>query len=182
MSREFQVKGSSIRSKFEFVRERFGDAAERRLATRFGDRPELEPLLDSAMYPFTVYDELLRIIAEECYDGDLERLTEVGAYSARQVLTGVYRAFAAGKDFAGFLEHASVLHGRFYSAGQMSVDLAEDGRRCEIRLTGAPVYSEADLQVAAGFYAGAAELLGIEQLDWQLSWDQSGATYELRWR
>lgn len=180
MMSDYRVKGSSIRSKFEFVRERFGEAAERRIKERFHDRGLL-PVLDSAMYPFTLYDEVNRAIAEDLLDGDLTRLSEVGSYSARKVLTGVYKAFAAGKDFPGFLRRAAVLHERFYSHGTMQVSLAEDGTSCRIALTGAPAYSEADLYIAGGFYSGAAELLGIEALHWDLSWDPSSARFELRW-
>ncbi len=181
MSTDYQVKGSSIRSKFDFVHDRFGEAAERRFKERFRDSGVL-PVLDSAMYPFEDYDAVIRAIAEEFYDGELSRLSEVGAYSAQKVLTGVYRAFAAGKDFPGFLRRAAVLHERFYSHGGMDVDLAEDGKSCRIVLHGAPTYSESDLHIAGGFYAGAADLLGIESLDWELSWDSSGARFQLRWK
>ena len=180
MSDEYRVKGSSIRSKFDFVHDRFGEAAERRLKERFRDRGIL-PVLDSVMYPFAVYDAVNRAIAEEFFDGDLSRLAEVGAYSAQKVLTGVYRAFAAGKDYPGFLRRAGVLHERFYSHGGMDVQLGENGRSCRIEQRGAPTYSESDLQIAGGFYAGAAQLLGIRSLDWDLSWDASGARFELRW-
>lgn len=180
MASDYRVKGSSIRSKFDFVRERFGEAAERRLKERFRDR-DLLPVLDSAMYPFAVYDEVNRAIADEFYGGDLTRLAEVGRYSAQKVLTGVYRAFAAGKDFAGFLDRAAMLHERFYSEGTMKVAMDDGGKACHIVLSGAPTYSEADLQIAGGFYAGAAELLGVEALEWDLSRDERGARFDLRW-
>ena len=180
MSDDYRVKGSSIRSKFDFVRDRFGEAAERELKEQFRERGIL-PVLDSMMYPFEDYDAVNRAIAEKFFDGEASRLSEVGAYSAQKVLTGVYRAFSAGKDYPGFLRRAAVLHERFYSHGGMDVDLAEDGKSCQITLLGAPTYSEADLYIAAGFYAGAADLLGIESLDWELSWDSSGARFQLRW-
>jgi len=180
MSDDYRVKGSSIRSKFDFVRDRFGEAAERELKEQFRERGIL-PVLDSMMYPFEDYDAVNRAIAEKFFDGEASRLSEVGAYSAQKVLTGVYRAFAAGKDYPGFLRRAAVLHERFYSHGGMDVDLAEDGKSCQITLRGAPTYSESDLYIAGGFYAGAADLLAIESLDWELSWDSSGARFQLRW-
>jgi len=138
MSDDYRVKGSSIRSKFDFVRDRFGEAAEGQLKERFRERGLL-PVLDSVMYPFDDYDALNRAIAAEFFDGDLSRLSEAGAYSAQQVLTGVYRAFAAGKDYPGFLRRAAVLHERFYSHGGMDVELADDGKSCQILMQGAPV-------------------------------------------
>lgn len=181
MDDDYRVKGSSIRSKFDFVHDRFGEAAERQLKERFRERGLL-PVLDSVMYPFDDYDAVNRAIAEEFFDGDLSRLSEVGVYSARQVLTGVYQAFAAGKDYPGFLRRAAVLHERFYSHGGMDVKLADDAKSCRILLQGAPTYSESDLYIAGGFYAGAADLLGIQSLNWELSWDASGARFDLRWQ
>lgn len=87
------------------------------------------------------------------------------------MLSGVYRAPAAGKDSPGFLRRAALLHGRRYSHGAMDVDLADDGRSCSITLDGAPTDSKSDPYVAAGFYAGAAGLPGIQALEWELSWD-----------
>ncbi len=180
MSDDYRVRGSSIRSKFDFVHDRFGDGAERRLKERFRERGIL-PVLDSVMYPFEDYDAVNRAIAEEFFDGDMSGLSEVGAYSAQKVLTGVYKAFAAGKDYSGFLRRAAVLHERFYSHGGMQVDLAEDGRSATIVLRGAPTYSESDLYIAGGFYAGAAHLLGVRSFNWELSWDASSARFLLRW-
>ncbi len=181
MADDYLVKGSSIRSKFEFVRERFGRAAERELREEFEPQAGAMPFLDSSMYPFEIYDEINRAIAARFYDGDLERLREVGEFSARKVLTGVYRAFAAGRDFPRFLERAAVLHERFYRPGRMLVELGDDEASARVRLTDAPVYSEADLHIAAGFYLGAARLLGLENAFCDFHLKPDGAHFDLSW-
>ncbi len=181
MESDYKVKGSSIRSKFDFVRERYGAAAERELRESFGRRPGLLPVLDSAWYPFSVYDELNRAIADRFYGGDLAKLEEVGAYSAGKVLTTVYKAFASGKDYAGFLQRAAILHERFYNRGRMIVAIGADRRSAEVHLAEAPTYSEADLYVAAGFYAGAGKLLGLEGVEYELRLEDDGAHFDLKW-
>ncbi len=181
MSEDYSVKGSSLTSKFEFVAERFGEAARTTLQRRFEDRTGLFPVLDSSWYPFSLYDEVIRVIADLFYGGQLARLTEVGAYSAGKVLTGVYRAYAQAKDFASFLERASTLHRRFYSHGEMRVAVAPAGDQASVHLCEAPAYSEADLHVAAGFYRGAAELFGLQSFAHHWALREDGAHFELRW-
>ncbi|TNF75319.1 MAG: hypothetical protein EP299_06320 [Acidobacteria bacterium] len=178
---EYLVRGSSISSKFEFVRDRFGTEAELRLKEDFENRERLFPILDSSWYPFELYDEINRAIADKFFDGKLAGLVEVGSYSAEKVLTSVYKAFAEGKDFVGFLLRAALLHERFYSQSQMDVTLGEDGVSAEILLRDAPTYSEADLHMAAGFYAGAAKLLGVTGFHHEYTLTKDGAHFQLRW-
>ena len=178
---EYRVRGSSISSKFEFVRVRFGTEAELQLKEQFADHEQLFPILDSSWYPFELYDEINRAIADRFFDGELSGLVEVGSYSAEKVLTSVYKAFAEGKDFVGFLLRAALLHERFYSQSQMDVTLGEDGVSAEILLRDAPTHSEADLHMAAGFYAGAAKLLGVKGYRDEYNLIQDGAHFQLRW-
>ena len=177
----FSVKGSSIRSKLDFVRETFGATAERELRESLRRQADLGTILDSSLYPFDLYDRILVAIADRFYDGDASRLEEVGAYSAHQSLTTIYRAFAQGKDFLGFLSRISLLHERFYTEGKMEVEVAPDRRGARIRLSGAPRYSDADLFVAGGFYVGAGKLLGLDHIDYDLARSEQGATFHLQW-
>ena len=62
MNDDSRIKSSSIRSKFEFLHDRFGEAAERAMKDRFRDRGNL-PVLDSVMYPFEDRDAVSRVDA-----------------------------------------------------------------------------------------------------------------------
>ena len=178
----FGPSGPALESpKLEYVRDCFGPASERELRQLLEGHPGVLPVLDSAMYPFEVYDEVNRAIAERHFGGDLSKLQEVGVYSARKVLTTVYKAFAVGKDYPGFLRRAAVLHERFYSQGRMIVELGRGGSSATIHLAEAPVYSEADLQIAAGFYRGAAELMGMTDLGCTFELRDDGAHFQLDW-
>ena len=133
------------------------------------------------MYPFELYDSINRAIADRHYDGDVSRLEEVGSFSAEQVLTSIYRAFAEGKDFLGFLSRIQLLHQRFYTHGTMAVDIGDEGKSTRITLAGAPTYSDADLQVAAGFYLGVGKLLGLENIRLHFERRDDGAVFDLSW-
>ncbi len=158
---EQEVKGSTIRSKLAFTRERFGEEAEQDLKKRLGAAGYTR-VLEGSWYPFSLYEQLLHRIAERHFAGDLSRLFEVGAFSARQALTTTYDVFAGRRDFSQFLQRISALHGRFYRVGEILVELSRTPDTCAIRMRGAAPYSQADLHVAAGFYAGSAHLMGLE--------------------
>ncbi len=181
MTESFCVKGSSIRSKFDYVREAFGPSAEIELKEMFSGDDDIGSVLDSGLYPFNLYDRVLRALAERFLDGDVTRLREVGAHSAEQSLTTIYRAFAEGKDFFGFLSRIQLLHQRFYSHGTMEVRVADDRRSAKILLAGAPTYSDADLEVAAGFYLGAGKLLGLQNMKVDFDHAEHGAEFRLSW-
>ena len=155
---DFRVKGSTIRSKLDFAAERLGPEAVHALSLFLG---ELVParILEAEWYPFSSYDRLLHRMAEDYFGGELERLQEIGGFSAQRALSTTYSAYAVRRDFFHFLERISALHERFYSQGELRlVERRDDG--CALELGAVPVVSLADVQVARGFYRGAAELLG----------------------
>jgi hypothetical protein len=177
---EYRVKGSTIESKLAFVRERFGSGDEQALRGELRQQG-LTLILDSAWYPFAVYDRLLVTIAERFYGGDLEKLVAVGQYSAERALTTTYAAYTRSGDFRRFLQRIATLHEKFYSTGGMQVTVGDNESWCEIRLSGAPVYTAADLYVAQGFYLGAARLLGLQAPKIDHTMQEDGAHFRLRW-
>jgi hypothetical protein len=181
MSNEYAVKGSSISSKFEFVRVRFGEAAEDEFKRSFSDETGLFPVLDSKWYPFAVYDRINRAIADRYFSGSTRGLEEAGKFSAERVLSTTYSMYAEGKDFVGFLQRAAILHGRFYSQGQVTVTIGEGRTSATIQHSGADSYSDADLHVAKGFYVGAGELTGATGVQCHMVQRPDGAEFSLRW-
>ena len=181
MKDDYKVKGSSIRSKFEFVKERYGPEAEARLREKFGRRPELSPLLDTAWYPFALYEELNLAIAREFFSGDVARLREVGSYSASLALRTTYRAFVLGKDFVTFLRGTSTYYQTFYNQGDVQVTIGDDGNTADLLFSGAPVYTETDLQVAVGFFVEAGRLLGVTNITGTGSFGRGSAHVKLTW-
>ncbi len=177
---DYQVKGSSLRSKIEYVRETFGEAEALALGQEFAADLGLAPL-ESKWYPFEVFVRLLSVIADRYFGGDRSRLTEVGEFSARKSLSTTYAAFAQGGDFPSFLRRIATLHGRFYNLGVMVARPDAAGRSCTIVLSGAPFYPPEDLYVAQGFYLGAARFLGLGAVRGRMSQRAGTVTFELSW-
>lgn len=178
---EYQVKGSSLTTKLGFVRERAGVEVEQSLRKELRSEG-LFLILDSDWYPYRLFDRLNILVAEACLGGDLRRLTEVGRHSARKVLGSTYGVYSSGGSFESFLNKVASLHDRFYSHGEMRHRLGADGRSCTIYLEGAPEYSDSDLYVACGFYAGAAERFGLEGVEHRFERSGEGARLLLAWK
>ncbi|MEM8930303.1 MAG: hypothetical protein AAGE94_03975 [Acidobacteriota bacterium] len=175
----YRVKGGSIRSKQLYVREVFGDAAAETLDAFLASRG-VGMVLEANWYDYELFDAVLAFIAEHHFDGDLGRLTEIGRFSARHALTTTYEVFLVRRDLYVFFERLGQLHERFYNIGGLRlVARREDG--CTLLLQGAPSYAETDIQVAAGFFAGAAELLGRQAVDSQIVRLPDGVRFELSW-
>lgn len=177
---EYRVKGSSLTTKLDFVRERAGVEVER------GLRKELRSeglflILESDWYSYRLFDRLNILVANACFGGDLRRLAEVGRHSARKVLGSTYGVYSGGGSFEGFLSKVAGLHDRFYSHGEMRHRLGADGRSCTVLLEGAPEYSDSDLYVACGFYAGAAERFGLEGVEHRFERSGGGAHLLISW-
>lgn len=175
---DYNIKGSSIQSKLDYVQATHGDKALEELKGVLRAHGILL-LLQSSWYPAGLYEKVNRFIAERFLGGDLRRLVEVGSYSSSKALDSVYRVYLETGDFARFLERLSSLHERFFDKGRMEVKAAE--RSCEILLSGAPSYPAADMQVAAGFYAGAARKFGLANVQCDVQRQRGGMRFLLTW-
>ena len=179
MSEPYRVQGSTILSKLDFSAETQGEEAKRQLEA-YLESAGVSQVLDADWYPFALYDGVLRRLAADHFSGNLSRLREVGVYSAGKALGNTYAAYAARRDFPLFLQRISSLHGRFYSAGRLAVTATGDDF-CELELTGAPEISYADVYIAAGFYIGAARLMGLEQARCRFQVGDTRVHYRLDW-
>lgn len=180
MSTELKIKGSTLRSKLLFAHHRCGDSVRSGLETDLRSHG-IDPILDHEWYAYGVFDGLLRRLAELCLDGELPRLREVGQFSAEMALETTFDPNPeSGTAFLRFLHRIRILHRRFYSAGRVDFSFDELQRRCQIQVSGAPL-SEADRQVAAGFYLRTAELMGIPEPDCRIEADEQAVRFLIRW-
>jgi len=177
---EYMVKGSSIKSKFDFVKAVF---KEEKFAKLKNELPAYNniTLLDTSWYPFQMYEDVNKKIADICYGGEISKLQEVGSFSAEQVLTSVYKSYMSGGDFLKFLKRISSLHERFYSAGKMEVIVDQNEKACKIVLSGAPFYTEADNNIALGFYVGSANLCGLKKVKGTITKKIKQVVFDLIW-
>lgn len=158
MQEEFLIKGSSLRTKLNFASRRLGPEAraslERHLIEALGNRP----ILDADWYPFATYEGLLQHLLDRFLAGDVERLQEVGQFSADAALSSVYETYARG-GFAAFVDRLPMFHQRLYTVSRLVVRVKE-ANACVLDTVNMPRISMADVHVSCGFFVGAARLLG----------------------
>jgi len=181
MREEYKVKGIAVRTKFEYVRDQHGPAAEEALRPVLDHYKALMPLLDSSWYPFSLYDEVIRTIATRFFGGRLAGLREVGVYSAQQALTTVYKSFARSGNVTEFFKRIGSVHSTYYNLGEMHDEVDPAGNGCTVIQSGAPLYSEADQEISAGYFLGACKLLGKPQARCNVKATRDSVRYELRW-
>ena len=141
-------------------------------------------LLAVNWYPFSDLIEVDRTIIRVFGGGDVSVLRQVGAYSARLNLTGIYRAYRRS-SIHEFFDNGARLHSKFQdfgeaayvktspSSGQMVHSLYRSYR---------PLFCES----ALGFYRESLELHGAHNVEvYETSCQCRGmhsCTFALRWR
>ena len=180
MSTEYEVKGSTIQTKYDFVQARYGPLACGKLEAVFKHKG-LYPVHSSSWYSYDLYVELLESIAVGCFGGDLARLVEVGEYSANDALSSMYRAFVSEDGFLDFLDGMTSLHHMFYSHGNIEVEVHPDQKGCDIVHRHKPKAAEADQYIASGFYQKSAELHGLTNACCSFSLERRGVHFVLTW-
>lgn len=182
MSSEYSVKGSTIRMKFEFVRDRFGADAEATMRARARHRKELAALLDVSWIPFSVCEEVNHYVARAHFGGDLTGLRQLGAFAADRSLNSIYKVWVTGKTFTEFLLQMSRYHKTMYSAGDLAVVVGEDQTSATLSFANAPQYSQAELHTSTGFFLGSAKVMGISDVTHVAVLVPNGMEIKLRWR
>lgn len=126
-----RVKGVSIKSAQEFVRERFPERYEEWLDSLPEESRAIitgSPLI-SKWYP---YEEGIEIptkkICELFYQGELKGAWELGRYGAAERLSGVYRNFAASGSPNDFFARSKTILSLHYDPSLMIPIINEPGR------------------------------------------------------
>lgn len=184
-----RVKGTSIRSRLEFLQQRYGDEAGESVLAGLDadDRAAVEKTLAASWVPFALLNRLDAAIVGGPGGQDQQVARDIGVFSAERNLSTVYRMFVdqAGGDPAALLEGLATLHSNFYDWGAMRVVRLGPGEcRVEVDYEGAA--SRTNCLTAVGFYSEALRRLGVEDAAVrETSCQAEGAelcTYEVRWR
>lgn len=176
---KYWVKGSSINSKRSFLDDRFGPQPTQKLDAFLAEHGAPQ-ILEASWYPFQLYDDVLRFVAQEFLGGDLTKLRDVGRHSARESLTGTYSVFVRPGGFRSFLERSATFHSRYYSVGSLRlVSASGDGKGFELAQDGAPIYTQPDLEIACGFYCQAAEMMGLSGVTCEYDYTDTGVRFVL---
>lgn len=176
-----RVKGVMVRAHVDWVR----DHRDRTEVIEFFEAIPLtmRTVLAASWYPFADVIELDRVIMNRFGHGEISFLRELGAYSARQSLTGVYRFFRRS-DVHEFFRRSALLHGQFQDFG--TADYHEvagtEGRMVHSHYTS---YSPLYCASAIGFYRECIRLHGgmnveVRESECQCRGEAS-CTFELMW-
>jgi predicted hydrocarbon binding protein len=176
-----RVKGSMVRTHVDWVR----DHADRSEVIAFFEAipASMRSVLLSSWYPFEDAIALDRVIMNRFGRGELRFLQHVGAYSARQYLTSLYR-FMRRDGIHGFLRRSALLHEEVQDFGGATyVELsATEGRMVHERYDS---YSPLHCSSAIGFYRECIRLHGGMEVDvWESQCQCRGevsCTFETAW-
>jgi len=176
-----RVKGTMVRAHIDWVR----DHRDRNEIIEFFEliAPRVKTVLSATWYPFEDVVELDRTIMNLFGNGDLRFLQELGAYSARQSLCGVHRAFRRD-GVHEFFRHSALLHHRFqdFGSAQYAETGATEGRMVH---SGYDSYSPIYCASAIGFHHECIRLHGGTHVTvWESECQCRGdatCTFEMVW-
>ncbi len=183
-----KVKGTILRTRKEFLKQEHGPDAPGKLLAALGeqDRLAVERAMPGSWVPFRLANTVDETIARVFAEGSLEVCREIGAFSASQNLSSVYKMFmdqSAG-DPQRLMENLATLHGTIYDWGWTRAVRAEQ-RLCRLEGDYEGEATRANCLSAVGFYSEALRLLGIEGVEVEeMACQATGAelcVYGIRW-
>lgn len=141
-------------------------------------------LLPVNWFPFSDLIEVDRAIVKVFGGGDPAVLREVGAYSARSNLTGIFKAFRAS-SIHEFFDNGALLHAKFQDFGEAAYVMTSRTSG-EMIHSGYRSYSPLFCQSALGYYRESLLLHGaaspqVDETTCQCRGARS-CTFALRWR
>lgn len=157
-----RVKGAVLLARGAFVRDEFGDAGWKRVLDGMseGTRKVLSgSILSASWYPFAVNQELDEAIVRVVGRGDRGIFKRIGAWSARQNLSGAHKSFLAPGNPQGFLARTGSIYRTYYDQGHR--DYEATGPTSGVMTTfDAETYSSDDCLTVVGWYEEALAMCG----------------------
>ena len=123
------VKGLLLKSRFEYVKQFFGEKGEAALLNAISPEARAmvaDGILVSTWYPIDHVIEILVRMDELLGKGDFELARKMGAHTARMALAGgVQQSFAKEHDPAFVLKMGPLLWQQYYDTGRVEAELLE---------------------------------------------------------
>lgn len=125
------VKGVVLKARVDYLTKFHGEEAFERLLESL--KPETRALLEggvlsSSWYPVQASVEMLETMDRLYGKGDLALCREMGRFSARAALGGVYRGYVRQKDFAFVNRMTPKIYRQYYDSGRMVTEVLGKGR------------------------------------------------------
>ncbi|MEM7587395.1 MAG: hypothetical protein AAF560_28665 [Acidobacteriota bacterium] len=159
-----EVKGTKIKSKFTFLRERFSDAMVERVLDAMAprERSQLQTVLDLGWYDSGLFENLLGAIVRVAGGGDEAILNQVGRYGAEDLSQNAYRAYFRSGDPETVLAKMVPIHAKLNRPGEMEILRHADQELSIVVLK--PRSGPHSRLVARGFYQRSVELCGVSNV------------------
>jgi predicted hydrocarbon binding protein len=160
--REYQVKGNLIAARPRYVREKWGEAGLRDVASRLS--PEARALFESSILPFTWHPfPVMAAIDAALLDGpmgsDAARMQEFGATIARYDLPTLYKVLFKLGTPSFILKRVAVVYGTYIKGGEMTpLEVTASSARIRLSKGALPLYFCA--YGVTGWFTAAVEMSG----------------------
>lgn len=159
------VKGSTLRTRRTFVLRHHGEEAWRRVLGALPAEMAAECdslLVASRWYPFALRNALEAAIVRVCAAGDEKICVDMGAFSASENLSTLYRQFRAGGDEPGpFYRRFAQLYPALYDFGRMGVVESAEENVVRIVHDFDGNATRTNCLGTIGFFRGAGQAAGI---------------------
>lgn len=158
-----QVKGSSLVATEKFVKQNFGSDGYQRLLQVL-PKPSREifdnPIIATQWYPIDEgFYQPMEAICRLFFKGEPRGAREMGKFSAREGLQGVYKVFARIASVEFILKKTPSIFVTYYQPGKMEV-LENQERRLVLRMSGVDEPHLLLEERICGWLEGAAEICG----------------------
>lgn len=125
-----QIKGFAIRGLLKFVKESGHPGGIPAILEKIP--PDLQPtfrlkILHGTWYPYDAYDALLRVVDRELGQGDLELMSEVGRFAARQEISSIWKLVTYFSSVETLLRRSSLFWPRYCDVGVFETYDVEPG-------------------------------------------------------
>ena len=154
------VKGSVLRSRLDFVANKFGAPTLERVlaALPAEDRRILERgLLPAQWYPFGLGERLENAILGALGEGGRQTFLEMGRRSAEYNLAGVHKVFVHAGEPHQLLSRAPAIYQLYYDTGRRTYEKTGE-KTCRLVTYESETFSEADCLTVIGWHQRAVEL------------------------
>jgi hypothetical protein len=183
-----QIKGAAIRGVLKFVKHAGGKV------TIPGVIAELPPaqraifdrvILTGEWYPVAAYHQLLKVVDRKIGAGDLALMPQLGRYSARQDVSGIFKIISVLASIPRILQSASTFWGRYHDTGSFEIVELEE-QRGTARIVDYPEMSEEHSHVLLGWIEGIGLASGakhsVVQLTRSMHWGDPYFEYRMEWQ
>jgi hypothetical protein len=163
-----QVKGSSVVSSRDFVKEKFGDTGFKRFLETLPEASKkiyTGAILSSEWY--SLQDALhgpTKVICDTFYRGDPKGAWEMGNYSAEKGLRGIYKFFIKLGSPEFIAQKASTILPTYYKPCRMSADII-DKNKASVKINEFAEISPLIEHRVHGWISKALELTGRKGLE-----------------